>query len=292
MRGTMRLRDQLAINTIRTLAIDAVQKAKSGHRRRADGRWRRSPTRCGAGSCATTRRDPTGPNRDRFVLSAGHASMLLYALLHLAGVERLDEDGRPTDEPAVSLDDIEQFRQLGSVTPGHPEYALHHRRRDHHRAARPGRAATSVGMAMARALAGGALQQAGHAAVRLQRLCHLQRRRHDGGRRQRGGLAGRPPEALATSAGSTTTTTSPSRARPSWPSPRTSRKRFEALWLGDGCTCDDANDCEAFARRHRGFQATERPADADPGAQRHRLRLAAQAGHLARRTAIRSARTR
>jgi len=65
--------------------------------------------------------DPRWPNRDRFVLSAGHASMLLYALLHLAGVRRV-EDGRVTDTPAVSLDDIKNFRQLDSVTPGHPEY--------------------------------------------------------------------------------------------------------------------------------------------------------------------------
>ena len=65
--------------------------------------------------------DPLWPNRDRFVLSAGHASLLLYAILHLAGVRRI-EAGRITDQPAVSLDDIKNFRQLDSVTPGHPEY--------------------------------------------------------------------------------------------------------------------------------------------------------------------------
>jgi transketolase len=65
---------------------------------------------------------PTWPNRDRFVLSAGHGSMLLYALLHLAGVVRLDPQGRVTDEPAVGLDDIKAFRELDSVCPGHPEY--------------------------------------------------------------------------------------------------------------------------------------------------------------------------
>jgi len=65
--------------------------------------------------------DPNWPNRDRFVLSAGHASMLLYALLHLARVPRLD-GSRETGKPAVSLDDIKNFRQLDSVTPGHPEY--------------------------------------------------------------------------------------------------------------------------------------------------------------------------
>ena len=65
--------------------------------------------------------DPLWPNRDRFVLSSGHASMLLYSMLHLAGVKRADGDDKMTDEPAVSLEDIKQFRQLDSVTPGHPE---------------------------------------------------------------------------------------------------------------------------------------------------------------------------
>ncbi|AWN43932.1 transketolase [Methylobacterium durans] len=109
--------EKLSIDTIRTLAIDAVQKANSGHAGApmalapvAYTLWNRylryDPAR------------PHWPNRDRFVLSAGHASMLLYALLHLAGVAR--EDGG--NEPAVSLDDIKQFRQLDSRTPGHPEY--------------------------------------------------------------------------------------------------------------------------------------------------------------------------
>ena len=112
--------DLLSIDTIRTLAIDAVQKAQSGH----------AGTPMGIAPVAYTlwqdflRYDPSEPNwpnRDRFVLSAGHASMLLYALLHLAGVRRLD-GSRVTDKPAVSLDDIKSFRQLDSVTPGHPEY--------------------------------------------------------------------------------------------------------------------------------------------------------------------------
>jgi transketolase len=109
--------DQLATNTIRTLAIDAVQTAQSGHAGLPMGM---APV----GYTLWTRflrydpDEPTWPNRDRFVLSAGHGCMLLYALLHLAGVKR------STGEPAVSLDDIKQFRQLGSVCPGHPEYGL------------------------------------------------------------------------------------------------------------------------------------------------------------------------
>jgi transketolase len=112
--------DLLSIDTIRTLTIDAVQKAQSGH----------AGTPMGIAPVAYTLwqdflrydpSDPNWPNRDRFVLSAGHASMLLYALLHLAGVRRLD-GSRVTDKPAVSLGDIKNFRQLDSVTPGHPEY--------------------------------------------------------------------------------------------------------------------------------------------------------------------------
>ncbi|MDB5461834.1 MAG: transketolase, partial [Phenylobacterium sp.] len=112
---------ELAIDTIRTLAIDAVEKAQSGH----------AGAPMGLAPVAYTlwtrflRYDPKAPtwvNRDRFVLSAGHASMLLYSLLHLAGVEAVDSRGQPQGRPAVSLDDIEHFRQLGSVTPGHPEY--------------------------------------------------------------------------------------------------------------------------------------------------------------------------
>jgi transketolase len=102
--------DQLAVDTIRTLSIDAVQKANSGHPGAPMGAapmayvlWtrflRHAPTH------------PDWPDRDRFVLSAGHASMLLYSLLHLTGY-------------AVTLEDLQSFRQWGSITPGHPEYGL------------------------------------------------------------------------------------------------------------------------------------------------------------------------
>ncbi len=109
--------DQLCINTIRTLAMDAVQKAQSGH----PG----TPMALAPAAYALWQEvlrfdcdDPTWPNRDRFVLSNGHASMLLYALLHLAAVR----DGSTKGCAAVSLDDIKQFRQLNSRCPGHPEY--------------------------------------------------------------------------------------------------------------------------------------------------------------------------
>ena len=83
--------------------------------------------------------DPIWPNRDRFVLSAGHASMLLYSLLHLTGVKAVSKDYEPLGEPSVPLEAIKTFRQLDSRCPGHPEYRWTSRRRDHHRAARPGR---------------------------------------------------------------------------------------------------------------------------------------------------------
>ncbi len=115
--------ERLAIDTIRTLAMDAVQQANSGHPGTpmalapvAHKLWR-----------DILRYDPAvpdWPNRDRFVLSVGHASMLLYAVLHLAGVREIDAEGKPTGAAAVSLDDIRQFRQLGSKTPGHPEYRM------------------------------------------------------------------------------------------------------------------------------------------------------------------------
>ncbi len=112
--------DTLSINTIRTLAIDAVQQANSGHPGAPMGLapvtyslWteflRYDPA------------DPTWLNRDRFVLSNGHASMLLYAMLHLAEVRQVDDQGHVTNELAVSMDAIKHFRQLGSRTPGHPE---------------------------------------------------------------------------------------------------------------------------------------------------------------------------
>src|SRR5712675_32345 len=115
--------ETLCINTIRTLAIDAVEKANSGHPGAPMGLapvayclWqeflRYDPS------------DPLWPNRDRFVLSAGHASMLLYSVLHLAGVKEAGKDLKVLDGPAVRLEDIKNFRQLGSRCAGHPESHL------------------------------------------------------------------------------------------------------------------------------------------------------------------------
>jgi len=115
--------DELCVNTIRTLCIDAVQQAKSGH----------PGTPMAMAPVVYTLwqdflrfdpEDPIWPNRDRFVLSAGHASTLLYAMLHLTGVKAVNEKYERLGTPSVALDDLKRFRQLDSKCPGHPEYHL------------------------------------------------------------------------------------------------------------------------------------------------------------------------
>jgi transketolase len=115
--------DQLCVNTIRTLSMDAVQQAHSGHPGTpmsmapvAYTLWQRH--------LRFDPEDPNWPNRDRFVLSMGHASMLLYSLLYLSGVRRLSPGNEALDGLAVTLAEIKRFRQLDSSTPGHPEYGL------------------------------------------------------------------------------------------------------------------------------------------------------------------------
>jgi transketolase len=115
--------DTLSINTIRTLAIDAVQKANSGHPGAPMGfapvaycLWQQF--------LRIDPATPTWPNRDRFVLSNGHASMLLYAMLYLCEVRGVNPEYESISEFAVTLDDIKRFRQIDSRTPGHPEYRM------------------------------------------------------------------------------------------------------------------------------------------------------------------------
>ncbi|WP_432247465.1 transketolase [Streptomyces sanyensis] len=113
--------DTLSVNTIRGLCMDAIQQAESGH----------PGTPMGIAPVAYTLwqrflrfdpQDPVWPNRDRFVLSEGHASALLWSLLHLSGVRAVDADYEVLGRPAVALDDLRAFRQLDSRCPGHPEY--------------------------------------------------------------------------------------------------------------------------------------------------------------------------
>jgi transketolase len=115
--------EELSINTIRTLSIDAVQQADSGH----------PGTPMALAPLVYTLwqdflrfdpEDPIWPNRDRFVLSNGHASMLLYSMLYLTGVKAVNAEYERPGEPAVTLEDIKRFREIGSKCPGHPEYRL------------------------------------------------------------------------------------------------------------------------------------------------------------------------
>ncbi len=113
--------DQLSVNTIRTLSIDAVERAKSGHPGTPMAlaplvytMWNRV--------MRFDPEDPIWPNRDRFVLSNGHASMLLWSVLHLTGTRAVNADYERLGQASVSLEDIRRFRQIGSKAPGHPEY--------------------------------------------------------------------------------------------------------------------------------------------------------------------------
>ena len=115
--------DQLCINTIRTLSIDAVQQAKSGHPGTPMALaplvytiWNRM--------MRFDPKDPIWPNRDRFILSNGHASMLVWSILHLTKTQAVNAEYENLGQPAVTLDDIRNFRRLDSKAPGHPEYHL------------------------------------------------------------------------------------------------------------------------------------------------------------------------
>jgi len=113
--------EQLAVNTVRTLSMDAVQAANSGH---PGTPMALAPVayKLWQDFLNYYPDDPQWPGRDRFVLSCGHASMLLYSLVHLAQVRCVGEDGEPTEELALPLEELKNFRQWGSRTPGHPEY--------------------------------------------------------------------------------------------------------------------------------------------------------------------------
>ena len=159
--------DTLAINTIRTLSIDAVQAANSGHPGTPMALaplvytlWNRV--------MRFDPQDPIWPNRDRFVLSNGHASMLLWSVLHLTGTRAVNADYERLGEPAVTLDDIKRFRQLGSKAPGPSGVSLGVGVETTTGPLGQG-IATSVGMAIARALAREPLQQAGLRHLRLLR---------------------------------------------------------------------------------------------------------------------------
>ena len=266
--------EQLAINTIRTLSMDAVQAANSGH----------PGTPMALAPVAYTlwqqflRFDPERPiwaNRDRFVLSVGHASALLYSLLHLTGVKSVNPQYETLGEPAVPLDDLKRFRQLDSKCPGHPEYrwtagrGVHHRpaghrhrhqRRHGHRRAvaggdvQPARVSPCSTTTCTPSRGDGCLMEgigaeaaslAGH--QRLANLCWI----YDNNKITiEGGTA--------------------------WRSPRTSPPGSPAT--AGRCTTSRRQRPRALAARVRRFKAETGPPDPDHRGQRHRLRRAHQAG--------------
>ena len=227
--------DLLSINTIRTLSIDAVQKANSGH----------PGAPMGLAPVAYTlwqdylRYDPSHPlwpNRDRFVLSAGHASMLLYSMLHLTKVQAVGRGRRAAEPPGGQHGRHQELPPARQRLPRSSGIPLHDRRRGHHRPARPGRV-DERRHGDRREVARSPLQHSpDHDPHRLQHLCDLQRRRDDGGRRQRGRLAGRPPQARQPLLALRFQQDHARRARRPGPSARTWRP---ASWpmAGTCCTC-------------------------------------------------------
>ena len=159
--------DERAINTIRFLSVDAVQQANSGHPGLPMGAAAMAYVLWGR-FLRHNPRNPCWPDRDRFVLSAGHGSMLLYSLLHLTGYD-------------LPLDQIKRFRQWGSLTPGHPESDLTPGRGSDDRSARP-RDWQCGGHGDRRGASRRALQPARPRDHQPPHLRHRERRRHDGGR--------------------------------------------------------------------------------------------------------------
>jgi transketolase len=168
--------------------MDAVQQANSGHPGRADGDWRRWPTRCGSISCASIPKIRSGPTATASCCPTAtpRCCSIRCCILRREGGQSAI---RALGELAVTLDDIKRFRQLDSKCPGHPEYRWTSGVETTTGPLGQG-VGNSVGMAIA-ALDGEAFQPARLRHVRLRRLRAVRRRRHDGGRQQRGRVAGR-----------------------------------------------------------------------------------------------------
>ena len=271
--------EQLAINTIRTLSMDAVEAANSGH----PG----TPMALAPAAYVLYNevlsydpQRPTWPNRDRFVLSCGHASMLLYSMLHLAGVRQVREL-QAVAQPAVSLDDIRRFRQLESRCPGHPEYG--HTAGVETTTGPLGQGiGNSVGMAIASRWLAARYNRPGFELFdyNVYALCS------DGDLME--GIAARPLRSPAIlncriCVGFTTTTRSPSRATPHWLSART-WPRVSPPMAGTCVKVTDANDLPSMRGRSHA-SSNRRPADADHCPQRDRLGIAEQAKHATGPTA-------
>ena len=225
----------LAINTIRTLSIDAVQAANSGHPGTPMALaplvytiWNRV--------MRFDPQDPIWPNRDRFVLSNGHASMLLWSVLHLTGVQAVNADYETVGKPAVTLDDIRRFRQLGSHAPGHPEYHLVSGVETTTGPLGQG-IATSVGMAIAEKWLAARYNRPGLRRLRLRHLRGVRRRLPDGRRGVGGGIARRASRPRQPVLGLRQQPHHHRRQHAASRSPRTSRR---ASWATAGTCCASA----------------------------------------------------
>ena len=234
--------DRLAIDTIRTLSIDGVQKANSGHPGRADGR--RADGLRALDALPAPRADAPRLARPRPVRAVAPATpaMLLYSLLHLTGYD-------------LSLDDLQQFRQWGSHHAGPPGVRPDAGRRGDDRAARPGLRQRGRAWRSPSGASPHEFNRPGHDDRRPPDLRHRLRRRPPGGHRLGGRQPRRPPPARASSSSSTTTTTSSSTGRRRWPGREDVPERFEAYgWHTQ--RVEDGNDLEAIEARDRGRART------------------------------------
>ena len=278
--------DLLCINTIRTLSIDAVQQAKSGHPGTPMALaplvytiWNRV--------MRFDPKDPIWPNRDRFVLSNGHASMLLWSVLHLTKTQAVNAEYEILGQPSVTLEDIRRFRQLDSKAAGHPEYHLVSGVETTTGPLGQG-VATSVGMADRAEMACRSIQQTWIRSFRLRYLHRLRRRLHDGRRRVgSGSIAGHLELDNLCWIYDNNHITIEGNTRIAF------TEDVAARFLGLRMERPAGRRCQRY-RAHRAcarnLPADKRPAHLDHSGQPHRLRLAAQARHAPRLTANRWAR--
>ena len=233
-------------------------------------RWRRWPTPSGNSFLRFDPADPIWPNRDRFVLSAGHASMLLYSLLHLTGVRSVDPKYEILGEPSVPLESIKKFRQLDSKCPGHPEYRWTSGVETTTGPLGQG-VATSVGMAVAGKWMAAPLQPARVPDVRLRRLRHRRRRLPDGRGQLRGRQPRRAPEALEPLLDLRQQPHHHRGVDRRWPSPTTWPPASSAP-AGTSPGSATPTTWQMLARAFQHVQERAAPADPDHRRQPHRLR--------------------
>ncbi len=268
--------EQLSINTIRTLSMDAVQAAKSGHPGTPMALAPVAYHTVAAMCCGYDPDAPHWPARDRFVLSCGHASMLLYSMLHLAGVKQLDADGKPTGELAVLARSDQAVSPTAQPLPRPSGSERHDGRRNHDRPAGP-RLRQQRRHGDRPALAGRSFQSAGLRAVRLQCLRSVQRRRHDGRHLERSRVDRRASEALEPLLDLRRQSHHDRRQHEAG-----LRRRRRPPLRGARLACDARRRRQRSRRARRRLQivrGNRRPADDDHRPQSYRLRFAEQARH-------------